>query len=80
MGHNYTGHNHTDRNYICHNYEGVAACDVDGDGDEEIYVLNTDSYGGAKQFSDRLFATTQKGGMQYRNLFSLAITIWAITM
>lgn len=35
---------------------GLAACDIDGDGREEIYVLNTDSFGGAKRFADRLFA------------------------
>ncbi len=34
---------------------GVAAGDIDGDGREEIYVLNTDAYSGAKQFADRLF-------------------------
>ena len=34
---------------------GVASCDMDGDGTEEIYVLNTDSYGGTKQFTDHLF-------------------------
>lgn len=34
---------------------GVAAADVDGDGREEIYILNTDTFGGAKQVGDRLF-------------------------
>lgn len=34
---------------------GVAAADVDGDGCEEIYVLNTDTFAGPKRFSDRLF-------------------------
>ena len=33
---------------------GVAACDIDGDGYEEIYVLNTDSYSGQKKYTDRL--------------------------
>ena len=33
---------------------GVAACDVDRDGYEEIYFLNTDSYSGTKKYSDRL--------------------------
>ena len=33
---------------------GVAACDVDNDGFEELYFLNTDTYSGQKQFSDRL--------------------------
>ncbi|MCA9887097.1 MAG: CRTAC1 family protein [Anaerolineae bacterium] len=35
---------------------GLAACDIDGNGREEIYVLNTDTFGGAKRFADRLFA------------------------
>jgi hypothetical protein len=34
---------------------GVAACDLDEDGLEEIYVLNTDTFGGAKRWGDRLF-------------------------
>jgi hypothetical protein len=34
---------------------GIAACDLDGDGYEELYVLNTDSFAGRKQFADRLF-------------------------
>ena len=33
---------------------GVAACDIDKDGYEEIYFLNTDSYSGDKIYSDRL--------------------------
>jgi hypothetical protein len=33
---------------------GVAACDVDGDGYEELYILNTDSYSGSTQTSDKL--------------------------
>ena len=33
---------------------GVAACDVDRDGFEEIYFLNTDTYSGEKKYSDRL--------------------------
>ena len=32
---------------------GVAACDVDRDGFEEIYFLNTDTYSGTKKYSDR---------------------------
>ncbi len=35
---------------------GVAAGDLDGDGREEIYVLNTDTFAGRKRFGDRLFA------------------------
>ena len=33
---------------------GVAACDIDRDGYEEIYFLNTDTYSGTKKYSDRL--------------------------
>ena len=33
---------------------GVVACDVDQDGFEEIYFLNTDTYSGTKKYSDRL--------------------------
>ena len=33
---------------------GVAACDIDSDGYEEIYFLNTDTYSGEKRYSDRL--------------------------
>ena len=33
---------------------GVAACDIDKDGYEEIYFLNTDTYSGDKIDSDRL--------------------------
>jgi len=35
---------------------GVAAGDIDGDGIEEIYVLNSDTLAGPKQQFDRLFA------------------------
>jgi hypothetical protein len=33
----------------------VAAGDLDGDGREEIYILNTDTFAGPKRFADRLF-------------------------
>ena len=33
---------------------GVAACDIDKEGYEEIYFLNTDTYSGPKKYSDRL--------------------------
>ena len=33
----------------------VAACDVDGDGAEEIYFLNVDQFGGLGTVTDRLF-------------------------
>ena len=47
--------NDTDRKTI-----GVAACDVDKDGYEEIYFLNTDTYSGEKKYSDRLLDQNQK--------------------
>jgi len=34
---------------------GLAACDIDGDGYEELYVLNTDEYSGDTTTSDGLF-------------------------
>merc|ERR1719300_2052006 len=34
---------------------GLAACDIDGDGFEELYVLNTDQYSGDTTTSDGLF-------------------------
>ncbi len=39
---------------------GVAACDIDKDGLEEIYFLNTDTYSGMKMYSDRLLTSSQK--------------------
>ena len=33
---------------------GLVACDVDTDGKEEIYILNTDSFSGKKIYADRL--------------------------
>ena len=33
---------------------GVSSCDIDQDGFEEIYFLNTDTYSGNKKYSDRL--------------------------
>lgn len=40
---------------------GVAACDVDGDGYEELYILNTDAYSGATQTSDVLLDRSATG-------------------
>ena len=35
---------------------GVCACDIDGDGREEIYFLNTNgAYGGLAAYGDKLF-------------------------
>ena len=39
---------------------GVAACDIDNDGFEELYFLNTDTYSGRKQYSDRLLDSQTK--------------------
>src|SRR5688500_1473774 len=47
---------------------GVAACDIDGDGQEEIYVLNTDTFAGQKRVADRLF--DQMDG-EWTDLFGL---------
>ena len=44
-----------DRNTI-----GVSACDIDQDGFEEIYFLNTDTYSGEKKYSDRLLDNEDK--------------------
>lgn len=40
---------------------GLAACDVDGDGFEELYILNTDSYSGQTQTSDKLLDRDSQG-------------------
>lgn len=39
----------------------VAAGDFDGDGREELYVLNTDTFAGPKRFADRLFKRRPDG-------------------
>ena len=49
---------------------GVAACDVDGDGAEELYILNTDQYSGSTSTSDRLVA---RDGDAHVDLFSLSL-------
>jgi hypothetical protein len=48
----------------------IAAADIDGDGDEEIYVLNTDTFAGQKLFADRLYDRVD--GM-WTDLFSMPI-------
>jgi len=48
---------------------GIAAGDVDGDGCEEVYVLNTDTYAGRKCFADRLYMQNERG---WENLFDRA--------
>ena len=47
---------------------GVAACDVDRDGYEEIYFLNTDTYSGTKKYSDRLIDLV---GNKYLDMFEI---------
>ncbi len=39
---------------------GVSSCDIDQDGFEEIYFLNTDTYSGEKKYSDRLLDNKNK--------------------
>jgi len=47
---------------------GVATGDIDGDGVEELYLLNTDTFGGPKRFGDRLF---DFDGEEWVDLFAL---------
>lgn len=47
---------------------GVAAGDLNGDGREELYILNTDTFAGAKRFGDRLFLFR---GLRWVDLFAL---------
>ncbi len=49
---------------------GVASCDIDQDGYEEIYFLNTDTYSGNKRYSDRLL---DFDGDKFFDLFDLEI-------
>ena len=49
---------------------GVAACDIDQDGFEEIYFLNTDTYSGEKKYSDRLLDINEN---KFIDLFELEI-------
>ena len=49
---------------------GVASCDIDQDGYEEIYFLNTDTYSGNKRYSDRLL---DFDGNKFLDLFELEI-------
>merc|ERR550534_3344170 len=54
---------------------GLAACDIDGDGYEELYVLNTDQYSGDTTTSDGLFDMKEDGSFvdlftEERNLAS----------
>jgi hypothetical protein len=47
---------------------GVAAADIDDDGREEIYFLNSDTFGGLKSLADRLFVFGDDG---WRDLFAI---------
>ncbi len=47
---------------------GVAAGDIDGDGREELYILNTDTFAGQKRFADRLLDCADD---EWTDLFSL---------
>ena len=51
---------------------GVASCDIDQDGFEEIYFLNTDTYSGNKRYSDRLL---DFDGNKFYDLFELEINL-----
>src|SRR5262249_23134973 len=52
---------------------GVAACDMDADGREELYVLNTDTFAGRKRTGDSLFKSAE--GM-WIDLFPLPDNKW----
>ena len=47
---------------------GVAACDIDEDGYEEVYFLNTDTFGGLKRSNDNLIDYDRK---KYIDILSL---------
>lgn len=47
---------------------GVSAADLNGDGREELYILNTDTFAGTKRFGDRLFLFR---GRRWVDLFAL---------
>lgn len=51
---------------------GVAAGDFDGDGEEEVYVLNTDTFLGRKKVTDRLFNRIEGSWV---DLFSLPMNM-----
>ncbi len=57
---------------------GVSACDIDRDGFEEIYFLNTDTYSGEKKYSDRLLDNNNNKILDYfeleKNLENLNLT------
>ncbi|MEX2444818.1 MAG: CRTAC1 family protein [Alkalispirochaeta sp.] len=55
---------------------GVAAADVNRDGQEEVYVLNTDTFMGMKRFGDRLFLQRESGNEDsWIDLFELPANV-----
>jgi hypothetical protein len=56
---------------------GVAAGDIDGDGDEELYILNTDTFAGQKRFADRLLDRVDG---EWTDLFSLHMNRSALNL
>jgi hypothetical protein len=55
---------------------GVAAGDVNGDGQEEIYFLNTDTFMGMKRFGDRFFVHADAGDAEsWFDLFELPVNV-----
>ena len=49
---------------------GLCACDIDGDGREEIYVLNSGSYSGRVEYGDKIFKWRDG---KYVNLYEDAV-------
>lgn len=56
---------------------GVAAADIDADGNEEVYILNTDTYSGQKALGDRLFDLVDD---VWTDLFELPHNVAALNM
>ncbi|MGJ3237355.1 MAG: CRTAC1 family protein [Anaerolineae bacterium] len=56
---------------------GIAAGDIDGDGYEELYILNTDTFAGRKTRGDRLFDFSEG---RYIDLFDLPRNRTSINM
>ena len=55
---------------------GIAAADVNSDGEEELYILNTDTFMGMKRFGDRLFARQEPGDLDsWIDLFELPANV-----
>ena len=52
---------------------GVAACDINGDGSEEIYFLNVDRFGGLGEVSDRLYQRQDNG--EWIDLFEQTVNV-----